>query len=144
MKDFVISLYSNENFPIFLGLFIILLVIAFIVVYFWGRKDQKLVETRKLEKLKAEDAFKETSEKEKVEVKEPEDSSYEYTRTIELPKLNEDSGIKTVNIDDFDKISDSIDKELDSLEKLTKKKPEETVDFLYEDTKEMVLPKLKR
>ncbi len=144
MKDFIISLYSNENFPIFLGLFIILLVIAFIVVYFWGRKDQKLVETRKLEKLKVEDAFKETSEKEKAEVREPEESSYEYTRTIELPRLSKDTGVKTVNIDDFEKISDSIGRELDSLEKLTKKKTEEDVDFLYEDTKEMVLPKLKR
>ena len=143
MKDFIVSLYSNENFPIFLGLFIILLVIAFVVVYYWGRKDQKLVETRKLEKLKVQDAFKETSEKEKVETKEL-DSSYEYTRTIELPKLNKDSDVKTVNIDDFEKISDSIGRELDSLEKLTKKKTEEDVDFLYEDTKEMVLPKLKR
>ena len=143
MKDFIVSLYSNENFPIFLGLFIILLVIAFVVVYYWGRKDQKLVETRKLEKLKVEDAFKETSEKEKAETKEL-DSSYEYTRTIELPKLNKDSDVKTVNIDDFEKISDSIGRELDSLEKLTKKKTEEDVDFLYEDTKEMVLPKLKR
>ena len=51
MKDFFVTLYSNENFPIFLGLFIIALVIAFVVVYYWGKKDQKFIETKKLEKL---------------------------------------------------------------------------------------------
>ena len=61
MKEFIISLYSNENFPIYLGAIIIVLLIAFFVVFFLGKKDKKKIEmTQKLEKINAE-AFKEVS-----------------------------------------------------------------------------------
>ncbi len=136
MKDFLLTLYSNESFPIYLGLFIVVLVIAFVVVYFWGHKDKKLIETRKLEKLHLEDdkqAFKEISKKQKVEVKEPKNSSYEYTETIELPRLNKDSGVKTVSIENINQVMEENDEPTKNDE----------VEFLYEDTKEIVLPKLK-
>ena len=149
MPDFIIKLYANKNFPIYLGLFIAILIVAFIIVFFWGRKDKKIMETKKLEKLNLEEDkndFKEVSEKTKAEALEPNDSAYEYTKAIELSRLNNESDVKTVNIDNFQKISDSIGQELDSLEKLAKQKAEHNpeVDFLYEDTKEMVLPKLKK
>ncbi|MBE6148051.1 MAG: hypothetical protein E7167_00865 [Firmicutes bacterium] len=61
MKDFVIRLYANENFPIYLGAIIIVLLIAFFVVFFLGRKDKKKIEmTQRLEAINA-DAFKEVS-----------------------------------------------------------------------------------
>lgn len=138
MKDFLTTLYSNENFPIFLGLFIILLVIAFVLVYYWGRKDQKLIETRKLEKLDI-DAFKETSNGEKVELEDKKvDNSFEYTKAIELPKLNnerEDNKSSDINLKhDETKIA--------TLEDMPKRRVDKT-DIFYEDTKEVELPRLK-
>lgn len=44
MKDFIVKIYSNEKFPIILGIIIAVLVVAFIVVYFIGKKDQKKTE----------------------------------------------------------------------------------------------------
>lgn len=41
MKDIINKIYSNPNFPIILGIIIAVLVVAFIVVYFIGKKDQK-------------------------------------------------------------------------------------------------------
>lgn len=55
MKDFIINLYANKYFPIYLGMVIIVLLIAFFIVFFLGKKDQKKIEeTQKLnlEKLK--------------------------------------------------------------------------------------------
>lgn len=72
MKDFIISLYANENFPIYLGAIIIVLLIAFFVVFFLGRKDKKKIEmTQRLEKINA-DAFKDISTPVDVNIAVPE------------------------------------------------------------------------
>lgn len=50
--DFLYKLYSNENFGIVLFIIISILVLAFLIVLFFGKKDQKerkLAETKKLE-----------------------------------------------------------------------------------------------
>lgn len=61
MKEFIYNLYANENFPIYLGAIILVLLVAFFVVFFLGKKDKKKIEqTQRLEKINA-DAFKETS-----------------------------------------------------------------------------------
>jgi len=61
VKDFIYELYANENFPIYLGVVILVLLVAFFIVFFLGRKDKKKIEqTQKLEAIKA-DAFKEVS-----------------------------------------------------------------------------------
>lgn len=55
MKDFIINLYANKYFPIYLGVIIFVLLVAFFIVFFLGKKDQKkILETQKLnlEKLK--------------------------------------------------------------------------------------------
>ncbi|MBQ6841495.1 MAG: hypothetical protein IJO63_05220 [Bacilli bacterium] len=72
MKEFILGLYSNENFPIYLGVIIIVLVIAFFVVLFLGKKDKKKIEeTQRLQKINV-DAFKETTVPTNVAVPAPE------------------------------------------------------------------------
>ncbi len=61
MKEFFINLYNNPSFPIYLGAVIGVLVIAFFVVFFLGKKDKENYEkTQRLEAINA-DAFKETT-----------------------------------------------------------------------------------
>lgn len=68
MKDFIQRLYELENFPVYLGIIIVILLIIFIIVYFLGKKDSnKLEATQKIDKV-VDDAFKETSVTEQVEV----------------------------------------------------------------------------
>lgn len=70
MKEFILNLYSNESFPIYLGIIIIVLVIAFFVVLFLGKKDKKKIEeTQRLEKINI-DAFKNESVATSVDVPE--------------------------------------------------------------------------
>lgn len=61
MKDFIMKLFENEYFPIYLGGVILVLIIAFLVVFFLGRKDKKKIEkTQKLEVVN-DNTFKEVS-----------------------------------------------------------------------------------
>ena len=70
MKDFIYGLYQNDNFTLILVIALVVLIIAFVVVYFFGKKDQRLEETKRLQKIDL-DAFKqEEKAPEKVEVKE--------------------------------------------------------------------------
>ena len=73
MKDFIIELYSNENFPIYLGCIIAVLLVAFFVVLFLGRKDMKKhiaqlenSDTNNMNNNVDNNAFKEVSEPVKV------------------------------------------------------------------------------
>lgn len=72
MKDFIIELYSNENFPIYLGCIIAVLLVAFFVVLFLGRKDMKkhiaqLENNNNNNNNVDNNAFKEVSEPVKLE-----------------------------------------------------------------------------
>lgn len=68
MRDFIQRLYELENFPVYLGIIIVILLIIFIIVYFLGKKDSsKLEATQRIDKI-TDDAFKETSVTEQVEV----------------------------------------------------------------------------
>lgn len=70
MKDFIIELYSNENFPIYLGCIIAVLLVAFFVVLFLGRKDMKkhIAQLENNNNNNVDNnAFKEVSEPVKVE-----------------------------------------------------------------------------
>lgn len=189
MKEFLVSLYSNENFPMYLGIFIIILVIAFVVVFFLGKKDQKLMETGKLKKLELEetkplkpvedeiaqekekgfipsdelpkdvpqkeytDAFKmdnqiDTLELDLPKIKaayRPENANFEYTKTLELPRLNSaKKKIETVDASHFASLADSISKELDNIEEYQRNiQNADFVDTMYEEeTLDFELPKL--
>ena len=61
MKDFIQNLYSNPNFPLYLGIVIMVLLATFFIVYLLGKRDQeKLAETKKLETVE-NNAFNEVS-----------------------------------------------------------------------------------
>lgn len=91
MKDFILGLYANENFPIYLGTIILVLLLAFFVVFFLGKKDKEKIEkTQRLETIK-DDAFKNVSAPVSVEVP-----------TVETPSAlesNINNETQTVNLD---------------------------------------------
>lgn len=95
MKDFIYGLYQNDNFTLILVIALVVLIIAFVLVYFFGKKDQKLEETKRLQKIEL-DAFKKVEEKpEKVEVtkeevKENVPEEKEESEEIELPQVKEE------------------------------------------------------
>ena len=69
MMDFIYDLYQNDNFVLYLTIALVILVILFVVVLFFGKKDQKLEETKRLQKIELDNAFKEEKElPEKIEV----------------------------------------------------------------------------
>lgn len=91
MKDFIYGLYQNDNFTLILVIALVVLIIAFVVVYFFGKKDQKLEETKRLQKIELDTFKQEEKVPEKVEVKEELKKEDEEKETI-----NED-----VNVTEF-------------------------------------------
>ena len=97
MKDFIYGLYQNDNFTLILVIALVVLIIAFVLVYFFGKKDQKLEETKRLQKIEL-DAFKKVEEEpEKAEVTKEEvkenvpEVSNEVTVTEFVPEEKEES-----------------------------------------------------
>lgn len=126
MKDFIYGLYQNDNFTLILVIALVVLIIAFVVVYFFGKKDQKLEETKRLQKIEL-DAFKqEEKAPEKVEVKEELKKEDEVKETI-----NED-----VNVTEFiPDVKEEIEEEVN-----IPLKKEEEVKPLFKDHEEEEKP----
>lgn len=126
MKDFIYGLYQNDNFTLILVIALVVLIIAFVVVYFFGKKDQKLEETKRLQKIEL-DAFKQEEKvPEKVEVKEELKKEDEEKETI-----NED-----VNVTEFiPDVKEEIDEEVN-----IPLKKEEEVKPLFKDHEEEEKP----
>lgn len=122
MKDFIYGLYQNDNFTLILVIALVVLIIAFVVVYFFGKKDQKLEETKRLQKIEL-DAFKQEEKvPEKVEVKEELKKEDEEKETI-----NED-----VNVTEFiPDVKEEIEEEVN-----IPLKKEENVRPLFKDHEE--------
>lgn len=126
MKDFIYGLYQNDNFTLILVIALVVLIIAFVVVYFFGKKDQKLEETKRLQKIEL-DAFKQEEKvPEKVEVKEELKKEDEEKETI-----NED-----VNVTEFiPDVKEEIEEEVN-----IPLKKEEEVKLLFKDHEEEEKP----
>lgn len=126
MKDFIYGLYQNDNFTLILVIALVVLIIAFVVVYFFGKKDQKLEETKRLQKIEL-DAFKqEEKAPEKVEVKKELKKEDEVKETI-----NED-----VNVTEFiPDVKEEIEEEVN-----IPLKKEEEVKPLFKDHEEEEKP----
>lgn len=99
MKDFIYKLYSYDNFTLYLTIILVILVILFVLVLIFGKRDQKLEETKMLRLAELEknglkqDAFKEENkEPEKVEVKAPTAPSASIE---ELPMESQDAPVLT-------------------------------------------------
>lgn len=113
MMNFIYELYQNDNFVLYLTIALVVLIILFVVVLFFGKRDQKLEETKRLQKIDI-DAFKEEAkEKEKLEVKENiEKTNIESTITENnediLPLIeNNNEEIKSETFSLSDNINDS-------------------------------------
>lgn len=92
MKDFIYGLYQNDNFTLILVIALIILIIAFVLVWFLGKKDQKLEETKRLQKIEL-DAFK---KEEEIPVKmEVAEEIKEEPKEV-VPEINND-----VNVTEF-------------------------------------------
>lgn len=126
MKDFIYGLYQNDNFTLILVIALVVLIIAFVVVYFFGKKDQRLEETKRLQKIDL-DAFKqEEKAPEKVEVKEEVKNEPEVKETV-----NED-----VNVTEFiPDVKEEIEEEVN-----IPLKKEEEVKPLFKDHEEEEKP----
>ncbi len=95
MKDFIYELYQNDNFTLWLTIALVVLIILFVIVYFFGKKDEKLEETRRLQKIELDAFKKEEENSKKIEVKEePKIEEKEEIRPIEV--VNEE-----VNVTEF-------------------------------------------
>lgn len=126
MKDFIYGLYQNDNFTLILVIALVVLIIAFVVVYFFGKKDQKLEETKRLQKIEL-DAFKQEEKvPEKVEVKEELKKEDEVKETI-----NEDVNVTEFIPDVKEKIEEEVNIPL---------KKEENVRPLFKDHEEEEKP----
>ncbi len=71
MEAFLDKIYSYDNFSLYLTIAIVVLVILFIIVLFFGKKDQKereLEATKKMQQLDGINGFKEENEPFKVEI----------------------------------------------------------------------------
>ena len=126
MKDFIYGLYQNDNFTLILVIALVVLIIAFVVVYFFGKKDQKLEETKRLQKIELEAFKQEEKVPEKVEVKEELKKEDEVKETI-----NED-----VNVTEFiPDVKEEIEEEVN-----IPLKKEEEVKPLFKDHEEEEKP----
>lgn len=88
MEEFLTKLYSYEYFGIYLIISIIVLILLFVVILFFGKKDQKereIIATKKLQQIN-EDAFKEDSIEERLEVTNEEKLEND---TIIVPTIDE-------------------------------------------------------
>lgn len=128
MKDFIYGLYQNDNFTLILVIALVVLIIAFVVVYFFGKKDQKLEETKRLQKIELDTFKQEEKVPEKVEVKEELKKEDEEKETI-----NED-----VNVTEFiPDVKEKIEEEEEVNIPLNK---EEKVKPLFKDHEEEEKP----
>ena len=84
MDDFLYKLYNYEYFGTYLMIIIAVLVLLFIIVLFFGKKDKKkreIEETKKLQQINSQEAFKEENNVASVEV--PTEAVPEPTMTQE-------------------------------------------------------------
>lgn len=149
MLDFIYDLYKNDHFTLYLTIILVVLVILFFIVLLYGKKDQKLEETKKLQKL-AVDGFKEEDKAaEKVEVakEETKDEVKAETPPVveesdELPALKEEKPAEEVNAPEKTVVDEVSVTEFEPSEPLTKDESEELIALLNDDN-EPKIPEIK-
>ncbi len=95
MMDFIYELYQNDNFVLYLTIALVVLIILFVVIFFFGKKDQKLEETKRLQKIEL-DTFKEEKEDpKKVEVPEPKEEKVPEV-VIKEDVVKEEKPVKSI------------------------------------------------
>ena len=104
MMDFIYELYQNDNFVLYLTIALVILIILFVLVLIFGKRDQKLEETKRLQKIDV-DAFKEEQPKEEVKAEVPTPEIKEEVKPVleepkEEPKVTEEETPKAKSIFD--------------------------------------------
>ena len=99
--NFIYELYKNDNFTTYLLIALVVLVGLFIIVLIFGKKDQKLEETKRLQKIDANAFKEEPKEPEKVEVTKPVPEVEEQDIEMDLPTMKE-PGVEEVHEIDFE------------------------------------------
>ena len=121
MQEMLNKLYEIDNFTTYLSIALAVLVILFILILFLGKKDQKLEETKRLQKIEM-DAFKNESEVTKIEVAKA--SSEAQNKIEEVVKKEEPKAIEKEEVV-FEEAPITLS-ELDNIE-LPKKKEESII-----------------
>ncbi|MFI3260419.1 MAG: hypothetical protein R3Y13_01745 [bacterium] len=86
MQEMLHRMYEIENFTTYISIIIAVLLVLFILVLFLGKKDQKLEETKRLQKIEM-DAFKENNEAKELEI--PKENKVEgVLNAKEVPDLS--------------------------------------------------------
>lgn len=115
MQEFIESLYDIPNFKSYIAIAIAVLVVIFLIVLLTGKKDKKLEETKRLEKLDL-DAFKENSEAVKLEtvsLSEPKEEDLSNNESILPEKGLISNKLEQLNIFTNDEINiDSFQEEV--------------------------------
>lgn len=106
MMDFIYELYQNDNFVLYLTIALVILIILFVLVLIFGKRDQKLEETRKLQKIEIDNAFKEEKKEpiklESSDAKEPTEiksskSIFDDTQVLPITNKPETNSINEDN-----------------------------------------------
>lgn len=83
MMDFIYELYKSDNFVMILSIVLVALVLLFVLVFIFGKKDQKLEETKRLQKLEM-DTFKKEKDNDDVKLEVPVSESVVPVAPVEV------------------------------------------------------------
>ena len=81
--DFIYELYKSDNFVMILSIVLVVLVLLFVLVFIFGKKDQKLEETKRLQKLEM-DTFKKEKDNDDVKLEVPVSESVVPVAPVEV------------------------------------------------------------
>lgn len=121
MMDFIYDLYQNDNFVLYLTIALVILVILFVVVFFFGKKDQKLEETKRLQKIEL-DTFKEEKEEPKK---------------VEIPEIKEENEVDLAKVDEGEEKENAVKSIFDETQTLPLIKDDEVNTKLPDEPKEV-------
>lgn len=142
MKDFILDLYENDNFVLYLTIALVVLVILFVLVLVFGKKDQKLEETKRLQKIeldKEQKGFKEKKEEPiKLEVKDESNKEIETKEEIKeeenpmaMMASEEDEKEKTPEVTVFEPMEMPAEEEYPPM-------PEDMPELIKEDSQDEI------
>ena len=101
MKDFLLNLYSNDNFVLYLTVSLCVLIMLFVIVFVFGKNAPKKKKDVKPSKKPITDTFKEEEKTDKIEIKkdkldDKEEKMIEHEQIPILPNTEEKEDIVSV------------------------------------------------
>lgn len=101
MKDFLLNLYSNDNFVLYLTVSLCVLIMLFVIVFVFGKNEPKKKKEVKTSNKPVTDTFKEEEKTDKIEIKkdkldDKEEKMIEHEQIPILPNTEEKEDIVSV------------------------------------------------